>query len=71
MNIQDKMIRCQINSNSTFIICLYYSILSEQKLFASTIFNIEQNNILPWVTNVNKYVTNNIIEIKVVSSLND
>ena len=71
MNIQDKIIRCQINSNSTFIICLYYSILSEQKLFASTIFNIEQNNIFSGVTNVNKYVTNNIIEIKVVSSLND
>ena len=24
MNIQKKMIRCQINSNSTFIICFYY-----------------------------------------------
>ena len=25
MNIQNKKIRCQINSNSTFIICFYYS----------------------------------------------
>ena len=25
MNIQNKMIRCQINSNSIFIICFYYS----------------------------------------------
>ena len=25
INIQDKKIRCQINSNSTFIICFYYS----------------------------------------------
>ena len=36
MNIQNKMVRCQINSFSTFIICLYYSKDNGQNYLNST-----------------------------------
>ena len=44
MNIRNKMIRCQINSNSTFIICFYYSKNNTEKNFVSTLFQIKNMN---------------------------
>ena len=46
MNIENKMIRCQLNSNLTFIICFYYSITNEKKIFATTIFRIKDMNLI-------------------------
>ena len=45
MNIQNKMIRCQINSNLTFIICFYYSKNNDQKKIFSKIFLVKDMNI--------------------------
>ena len=41
MNIQNRMIRCQINSYFTFIICFYYSIINNENKIFSSIFLIK------------------------------
>ena len=46
MNIQNKMVRYQINSFSTFIICLYYSKYNGQNYLNSTKFNIKDMNLI-------------------------
>ena len=70
MNIQDKKIRCQINSNSTFIICFYYSIINETKIFASTIFRIKNMNLFTQ-KKYTKIIDNFIKEIKLAISYDD
>ena len=72
MNIQNKMIRCQINSYSTLIICFYYSILNNEtnfNLFVSTIFQIENLDLFK-KKNYARTVSNEINEIKVATSNN-
>ena len=72
MNIQNKMIRCQINSYSTLIICFYYSILNNEtnfNLFVSTIFQIENLDLFK-EKNYIRTVSNEINEIKVATSNN-
>ena len=70
MNIQNKMVRCQINSNSTFIICFYYSILNVESYLTSTIFNIQKMNLIKANTS-NIMNTNEINQIKLAMSYND
>ena len=70
MNIQNKMIRCQINSYSTFIICFYYSILNGEKKLVSTTFVIKDKNLCK-EKNYNKKLMKEINEIKVAVSYND
>ena len=67
MNIRNKMIRCQINSYSTFIICFYYTILNKVNNFASIMFLIDNMDLIKNKTFIKK-VTNNIKEIKVATS---
>ena len=45
-NIQNKMIRCQINSNSTYIICFYYSIINSKNYFCSQTFRIKDMDLI-------------------------
>ena len=45
MDIQDKMIRCQINLNSTFIICFFYAEINENKLYFA-IFSVKDNKLI-------------------------
>ena len=45
MNIQNKMIRCQINTYFTNMLCLYYSKINTQNYFMETIFNIKDMNL--------------------------
>ena len=45
MNIQDKMIRCQINSYLSFIKCFYYSKDNSKNYFSYSKFIINDNNI--------------------------
>ena len=54
MNIQNKMIRCQINSYFTDILCFYYSKINNENYFRKTIFHIKDMII-------NKEQTNEII----------
>ena len=59
MNIQNKIIRCTINSYFTFIICFYYSTNNAQNYLASTIFhindmNLEKGNTFSLFNNLNK-----------------
>ena len=74
MNIQNKMIRCQINSNSTYIICFYYSIINSKNYFCSQTFRIkdmdlfEEKNSTVILENENLDV---IKQIKISNSLND
>ena len=73
-NIQNKMIRCQINSNSTYIICFYYSIINSKNYFYSQIFLIKDMNLIeeknPTVILENENL-NVIKQIKIANSLND
>ena len=46
MNIQNKKIRCQINSYFTFIICFYYSIINDKNKIFSSIFLIKNMNLI-------------------------
>ena len=69
INIQNKKIKCQINSNSTYIICFYYSILNGQKKFVITTFKIRNSDLLR-EKNSMKIVQNAINEIKVATSFN-
>ena len=41
LNIQNKMIRCEMNSNLTFIICFYHSKNNTENYFVSKTFIIE------------------------------
>ena len=68
MNIQNKMIRCQINLNSTFIIC-YYS-TNNNKRFFSTAFKIKNINFSKENT-FNKTFSRRINQIKVAISSDD
>ena len=59
MNIQNKIIRCTINSYFTFIICFYYSTNNTQNYLASTIFyikdmNLEKGNTFSFFDNLNE-----------------
>jgi len=71
MNIKNKMIRCQINSNLTFFICFYYSKINEENYLNSTIFYIENMNLRKGKTSTIEKVVNAINEIKIVTSFND
>ena len=71
MNIQNKMIRCQINSDFTFFICFYYSIINKENIFSSTMFYINNMNLIKGNTlSIDKSV-NAIKQIKVVTSFDD
>ena len=68
------MIRCQINSNSTYIICFYYSKINSKNYFCSQTFRIkdmdlfEEKNSTVILENENLHV---IKQIKIANSLND
>ena len=70
MNIQNKMIRCQINSYSTFIICFYYSILNAINNLMTATFKIK-NMDLSKENKFTKIETKEINEIKVATSYNN
>ena len=70
MNIQNKMIRCQINSYSTIIICFYYSKINTKNFFVSTIFLIKEMN-LYIDKEINITESSQIKQIKLVISNND
>ena len=67
MNIENKMIRCQINSYSTFIICFYHSIINGKNNFVSTPFYINNMNLFS-KNSKTKQVNNIIKQIKVATS---
>ena len=67
MNIENNMIRCQINSYSTFITCFYFSIINKQNNLASTTFYIKNMDLFI-EKNFTKRVNYNITEIKVSTS---
>ena len=67
MNIENKMIRCQINSFSTFIICFYHSIINGKNNFVTTPFYINNMNLFS-KNSKTKQVNNIIKQIKVATS---
>ena len=69
MNIQNKMIKCQINTYTTFIICFYHSIVNSKNYLNITIFNIKDFNLIRDKT-TNKEVID-IKQIKLARSYND
>ena len=69
MNIQNKMIKCQINTYTTFIICFYHSIVNSKNYLNITIFNIKDFNLIRDKT-TNKEVIE-IKQIKLARSYND
>ena len=71
MNIKNKMIRCQINSYYTFIICFYYSKINEKNYFCSTIFDVDKMNIKIRKTSINDRVVNEIKQIRIAMSFDD
>ena len=71
MNIKNKMVRCQINSYYTFIICFYYSKINEKNYFYSTIFDIDKMNIKIRKTSINDRVVNEIKQIRIAMSFDD
>ena len=70
MKIQNKMIRCQINSYSTFIMCFYYSIVNSLNYLISQIFNMKDMNLEKGISS-NFSVLNEINQIKFAISYND
>ena len=70
MKIQNKMIRCQINSYSTFIMCFYYSIDNSRNYLISQIFNMKDMNLEKGISS-NFRVLNEINQIKFAISNND
>ena len=65
------MIRCQTNSNSTFIICFYYSKDNDKNYLRTTIFNIKDKNLIKNKT-YNVFNNSNVIkQIKIAMSYND
>ena len=70
MNIQNKKVRCDLNYNSTFIICFYYSKDNEQNYLVSEIFYIKDMNLEKG--NISHFnVLNKINQIKFAKSYND
>ena len=70
MNIKNKMIRCQINSYFTFIICFHYSINNNKKYLTTTTFNINEKNLIKDKTSSFES-KNTINQIKLAMSNND
>ena len=78
MNITNKIIRCDINSNTTFIICFYYSKNNsqnnnnEQKIVGKT-FIINNTELIQENTDVifNKEFSGEINQIQIAKSYND
>ena len=86
MNIQNKMIRCQLNSYKSFIKCFYYSKISppylesdstgqgningENHYFSYSIFSINNSNVKKEET-LNITVDNTINQIKSAMSYNN
>ena len=70
MNIQYKMIRCQINSYLSFIKCFYYSKANSKNYFSYSKFIINDNNIEKEET-LNITVNNTIKQIKSAMSYNN
>ena len=70
MNIKNKMIRCQINSYFTFIICFHYSINNNKKYLITTTFNINEQNLIKDKTSSFES-KNTINQIKLAMSNND
>ena len=73
MNIQNKMIKCEINYFSTFIICFYHSKDNLQNLFQNTIFIINDMNLSIKQTSEIPFdrTLNEINQIKLAKSFND
>ena len=73
MNIENQMINCQINSNSTFIICFYYSTNNGKKYLFSSTFLIQNMKLSLEKTSNSTLINgiNEINEIKVAKSDND
>ena len=70
MNIQNKMIRCQINSYLTFIICFYHSKDNDENYLTKTIFDIEEMNLKR--IEISNYIrVDGINQIKLAKSYND
>ena len=67
MNIENKMIRCQINSYSTFITCFYFSKINGRNNLASKTFYINNMDLSNKKSFTNE-VTHNITEIKIATS---
>ena len=71
MNIKDKMVRCELNSNKTFIICFYYTLYNSRNNLASTIFYMENMDLIKGNTSHHFNVVNEIKQIKFAKSYND
>ena len=71
MNIQNKMIRCQINSDFTFFICFYYSKINNENIFSSTMFYINNMNLIKGNTLAIDKPVNAIKQIKIEASFDD
>ena len=73
MNIQNKMIRCQISSKSNFIICFYYSINNGNNNFNWKTFIIKDIylNVEQQQTIYNNRIFDVINQIKIATSNND
>lgn len=69
INIQNKMVRCQINTYSTFVICFYYSIVNSKNYLTTTFFNIKEINLIKGES-TNKEVIE-VKQIKLARSYND
>ena len=74
LNIENKMIRCEMNSNLTFIICFYHSKNNAENYFVSKSFLIEDktDGIDLSENYIYSYnVTREIKQIKIAKSYND
>ena len=70
MNIHNRMIRCQINYHSTFIICFYFSNNNSQNYFTRSIFIIKEMNLILENTSIIMN-SNEVKQIKLAVSYND
>ena len=74
LNIENKMIRCEMNSNLTFIICFYHSKNNTENYFVSKTFIIENKTDGINLSKIYIYpfnVSNEIKQIKIAKSYND
>ena len=71
MNIQNKKIRCQIDSNFKFFICFYYSIINDENCLYSTMFYIDNMNLKKGNTSLIDKSVNKINQIKIATSFDD
>ena len=74
LNIQNKMIRCEMNSNLTFIICFYHSKNNTENYFVSKTFIIENKTDGINLSKIYIYsyqVSSEIKQIKIAKSYND